>query len=320
MDLLHAHYLLKDRRQRETRCLSRFGKPDGGGRRPRRALLVATQIVEQSLDLDFDFMASQLAPVDLLLQRAGRLHRHLRAARPGPTEPILLLACPEAEDGPRPDPGTVAVYDEHVLLRTWLTLRPRSAISVPSEVEEVIEAVYSQDEAPVDLAHPVRERWLRTAEKLRAELEHEENEAGNRWIGPPNSGLSLYQLVHGDLAEDAPELHEAHQALTRLGPPSVQAVCLQSADGQPRLSDGVVIEPEKMPPMPLVHGLLDHSISISRRGLTHELMRLPVPEGWRRSPLLCRHRLILFDGDVARVGGWTLRLHPEVGLEAEYGG
>jgi CRISPR-associated endonuclease/helicase Cas3 len=320
VDLLHAHFLLRDRQLREARSLTRFGKPGAGGRRPRRALLIATQIVEQSLDLDFDVMLSQLAPVDLLLQRAGRLHRHLRRDRPGPPGANLLLACPEADDGPHPDAGTLAVYDEHVLLRTWLALRSRSGISVPEEVEEVIEAVYGIDEPPADLSGPVRERWQRTAERLRAEREREEIEAGNRWIGPPDAERSLYELVHGDLAEDAPELHEAHQALTRLGPPSVQAVCLDGASGQARLPDGTAIEPETVPALPLVRRLLEHSTPISRKGLTHELLRQPVPKGWRQSSLLCRHRLILFEGGAARVGNWTLSLDPELGLEAERGG
>ena len=92
LDLLHARFLFKDRDERERRCLVRFGKPgalvDFGDkdlrevRRPNRAVLVATQVIEQSLDLDFDLMVSDHAPVDLILQRAGRLHRHPRADRP----------------------------------------------------------------------------------------------------------------------------------------------------------------------------------------------------------------------------------------------
>ena len=88
LDLLHARFLWGDRSEREKRSLVRFGKPgskvkfDDGTeqevKRPMRAVLVATQIVEQSLDLDFDLMVTEMAPADLLLQRAGRLQRHKR--------------------------------------------------------------------------------------------------------------------------------------------------------------------------------------------------------------------------------------------------
>ncbi|NAV74017.1 hypothetical protein FGF91_24510, partial [Salmonella sp. zj-f60] len=68
-------YPLEERLERERTVLAKFGKQ---GQRPQKAVLVATQVVEQSLDLDFDVMFTDLAPVDLVLQRAGRLHRHER--------------------------------------------------------------------------------------------------------------------------------------------------------------------------------------------------------------------------------------------------
>ena len=93
LDLLHSQYPFEDRELREQRALARFGKPDGRGiRRPLRAVLVATQIIEQSLDLDFDLMVSDMAPADLLLQRAGRLHRHERP-RPSGLEGATLIVC-----------------------------------------------------------------------------------------------------------------------------------------------------------------------------------------------------------------------------------
>lgn len=88
--LFHARYPLEERLERERTVLAKFGKQ---GQRPQKAVLVATQVVEQSLDLDFDVMFTDLAPVDLVLQRAGRLHRHERdpEERHAHTKPVLTM-------------------------------------------------------------------------------------------------------------------------------------------------------------------------------------------------------------------------------------
>lgn len=94
VDLFHARYCLKDRIARETAILARFGKNSQPEAR-RGQILVATQVVEQSLDLDFDYMATDLCPVDLLIQRAGRLHRH--GHRPLRPKPELWVVSPSHE-------------------------------------------------------------------------------------------------------------------------------------------------------------------------------------------------------------------------------
>ncbi|MFN4207944.1 MAG: CRISPR-associated helicase Cas3' [Agrobacterium albertimagni] len=75
VQLFHARFIHEDRQRIERDVVARFGK-DGGPEERRRRILVATAVIEQSLDLDFDVMISDLAPVDLLIQRAGRLWRH----------------------------------------------------------------------------------------------------------------------------------------------------------------------------------------------------------------------------------------------------
>lgn len=92
VDLFHARFALGDRIDIEKRTIERFGK--GSKVEQRKLVLVASQVVEQSLDLDFDVMISDLAPIDLLIQRAGRLHRHERSQRPDPI-PILCVLAPD---------------------------------------------------------------------------------------------------------------------------------------------------------------------------------------------------------------------------------
>jgi len=156
--LFHSRFVMSDRQAIEDRALSYFGKESGPGDRAGR-ILVATQVVEQSLDLDFDVMISDLAPIDLLIQRAGRLHRHCRD-RAGnlldaPDErsaPVLQILAPEFTEAPdlqwirRFLPGTAAVYSNHGQL--WLTLKvllTQGAIRMPQEARLLIESVFGED-------------------------------------------------------------------------------------------------------------------------------------------------------------------------------
>ena len=80
VELLHAGFVAIDRAKREKDLLVSLGKDSTG--RPEKRIIIGTQVFEQSLDIDFDVMFSQLCPIDLLLQRMGRLHRHFRESRP----------------------------------------------------------------------------------------------------------------------------------------------------------------------------------------------------------------------------------------------
>src|SRR5258708_44895 len=94
--LFHARFPADWRQKREDQVLEIFG---GGGNRSGRRILIATQVVEQSLDLDFDLIATDLAPIDLILHRAGRLWRHAPKIRPV-SEPVVLLAGVGGEEPP----------------------------------------------------------------------------------------------------------------------------------------------------------------------------------------------------------------------------
>jgi CRISPR-associated endonuclease/helicase Cas3 len=147
--LFHARFAMVDRLAIEQDVLRLFGRDSAGMARNR--VVVATQVVEQSLDIDFDLMVSDLAPADLLIQRAGRLWRHDRGPRcvPGPE---LLVVSPEPVDEPATNwimatlPGTGSVYRDHALL--WRSAREvfgRGAIVTPDDMRPIIEAVFDRD-------------------------------------------------------------------------------------------------------------------------------------------------------------------------------
>jgi CRISPR-associated endonuclease/helicase Cas3 len=170
--LFHARFAMSDRQRIEADVMRRFGHDaDAGMRRGR--VLVATQVIEQSLDLDFDLMVTDLAPIDLLIQRAGRLWRHARGARPiaGP-ELIVLSGLPI--DAPDKDWANrvlgrgARVYPDHALLwRSARALFRAGGIATPGCIRTLVESVYDEatrEEAPPALLH----RELRAAGEVAA--------------------------------------------------------------------------------------------------------------------------------------------------------
>jgi CRISPR-associated endonuclease/helicase Cas3 len=148
--LFHARFAMADRLAIEDTVLRRFGP----GGTERAGVLVATQVVEQSLDLDFDLMVTDLAPADLLIQRIGRLWRHDRGYPRCVPGPELLVISPEPVDDPSADwikaalPGTASVYRDHALL--WRSARAvfqRGAIVTPDDMRPIVETVFDREAA-----------------------------------------------------------------------------------------------------------------------------------------------------------------------------
>ena len=147
-DLFHARFAMGDRLAIEERVLDRFGKKSKPEDRCGR-IVVGTQVLEQSLDIDFDLIVSDLAPIDLLLQRVGRLWRHTERARPIPG-PEFVVVTPSHEEPVAADwaraafPRASAVYFDHaVLWRTAREIATCPTFRVPEDVRNAIEAVYA---------------------------------------------------------------------------------------------------------------------------------------------------------------------------------
>lgn len=146
--------LIPDPLARPTRILADI---DAGPRRTAR-LIVATQVIEQSLDLDFDLVVTDLAPIDSILQRAGRLWRHTGRARPI-AEPELAVVSPDpfglVDTRWMRDalPRTAHVYKDHgILWRTARELFARRCLRVPESVRAAIDTVYATDDGDMPVA------------------------------------------------------------------------------------------------------------------------------------------------------------------------
>ncbi|MCI0385089.1 type I-E CRISPR-associated protein Cse1/CasA [Streptomyces sp. CNQ085] len=149
----HSRFLAADRAAKDTDLLRRFG-PEGD-RRPDRHVVVASQVVEQSLDIDFDLLVTDLAPVDLVLQRMGRLHRHPRRRPPRLARARCLITGVDWQTTPPwPVIGSRAVYSgEYTLLRSLAVLDPYlngKPLQLPDDISPLVQSAYGEDQVGPD--------------------------------------------------------------------------------------------------------------------------------------------------------------------------
>lgn len=164
----HARYLSVDRAANDLELLRRFGPPGEGVERPTWHIVVGSQVVEQSLDVDFDLLATDLAPIDLVLQRMGRLHRHARGQDQGERPArlrrarCLLTGVDPTTEPPTPDTGSAAVYEPETLLRSAALLLPLVAEQRPVVLPDDIAPLVQQAYGPEELGPPSWQDALRT--------------------------------------------------------------------------------------------------------------------------------------------------------------
>jgi len=154
--LLHSRFTKSDRASNEKKWVSYFGKNNAGDRLRHGRILVGTQVLEQSLDIDADFLVTRIAPTDMLLQRIGRLWRHERTVRPLSARREAWILAPPLEsvlDAPDGFGGTGKVYAPYILCRTLTVWKDLSGISLPSQIRELVEATYEAREETGQMQH-----------------------------------------------------------------------------------------------------------------------------------------------------------------------
>jgi len=314
--LFHARYPSEERQRREELALKLFGKD---GARPKKALLIATQVVEQSLDLDFDLMYTDLAPADLVLQRAGRLHRHKETQRPEPlSTPTLLIGGLLEKDPDLETDHWGLVYEPFPLLTTWQLLRARDRLILPQDIEPLVEAAYAEKTLKT-LPSSLQKRAQEALERWHQVLTMQRLKAQNAVVDPPRRLLDL--LAGGRAAamlrlEDEEESRIPQIFLTRLGDPSLTAVPAY------RLGDALFFDPDGNEPVPLknpspeqIKRIYERAVTLGRKDVYHALKEETPPAGWKNHALLRNLRLLQLDArGQAQFGKTAVRLDPELGV------
>ncbi|PZR51713.1 CRISPR-associated helicase/endonuclease Cas3 [Xylanimonas oleitrophica] len=342
--LLHSRFLASDRKRREAELVRLLGKPTAeGDPRPHRLVVVGTQVVEQSLDIDVDLLVTDLAPTDLLLQRIGRLHRHQeRPARTRPErvrEPRTVVVGVEdwVAQPPVPVRGSSAVYGDHLLLRAAAqvldVVQGSGTLRLPQDIAPLVQQAYD-DGLPLG-----PEEWqpaMRKARVAQGDVREVQRARARAFQlpGPGAGSRGLAGWLDGSVGEA--DVVGA-RAQVRDSEDSIEVIVVQ-ADGadQWRVPDwfdgevaGAQVPRGEIPSLPLRRAIagatvrLPASMSRGRGGdaVIDHLERLAVEldlEAWQRSPDLAGQLVLPLDDERrARIPGWALTYDRETGLSAE---
>lgn len=324
--LYHAQYTMPDRIKKEKQLLKNMGKLSGNRER-HRLLVIGTQVLEQSLDYDADIMVTQLCPMDLLLQRIGRLHRHEKRngckenySRPvGLQEPECMIL---RDNGELYDSGTGKIYKDYLLLRTAQILP--DVIKIPDDISFLVQKVYNME----DNLGMSGERYEKVTEGHRNLLQTKKENAKRYVLTKAVSRNGL----KGMLDNDEKSSEKLAEASVRDGAGTVEVLLMKKdKDGKIRFATGDGEED---------FGLLASQVPDSEEGQKIAMQRLRLPyvfglgskkketireledknkkelSPWQLSPWLKGELILLLDQDnQGELNDYKLSYSLEKGLE-----
>jgi CRISPR-associated endonuclease/helicase Cas3 len=324
--LLHGRLTAGTRARRTQQLLQELGPPSPDVHRPRRRIIVSTQVAEQSFDVDADLLVTDIAPMDLLIQRAGRLHRHLRAATdrgPKVERPaVLIMGLERRGEGPPDfDPSSEHIYGRWDLLSSALDVLRAREWHLPSEAPGLVGAAYERQEWPAswrgDAEHSLLEREKRDGNRV--------HQAGGLLLAGEDQlpQMSLAGL-HERLTQ-APS-DEAVHAIVRDGAPSSEVILLSrdETSGEYFTITGMAlgINGDLTHDPAVVEGLLSCTVRLpASQDLTADVERQlgPLP-GWRDHPWLGTSRALILGDRPQELGGYVLSFDADLGLVSQKAG
>lgn len=334
VSLNHARFTIRDRLAKDDDLLRRFGPPRARPSRPHRAIVVATQVVEQSLDVDFDLLVSDLAPIDLVLQRMGRLHRHERRRPVRLTTPTCYVDWlpATASDDPAVEAGAKAIYGEQDMLMSAAALDRvlggPGAVTVPDDVHDLIEAVYGADA-------PVPPRWQGAVAQARQEHDvqrKKKHDAAKAFLleEPEQAGRSTSLI--GWLHTTASDSEDKGRAQVRDGEDSLEVILLElrRVGGQEELrtlpqgadAPGWIIPTDRVPDPKIVRAMALSTVrlpaSLTNTRMIDQVIQeleIRVVPAWQDDRDLQGQLFLLLEDGRAQLAGTTLEYSPSTGLK-----
>lgn len=332
VSVAHSRFITADRLRKDGELLDRFGPPQRGTERPRRHIVVASQVIEQSLDVDFDVLCTDLAPVDLVLQRMGRLHRHNRGTdqqdRPAKLRQakIFVTGADFRYEPPTLERGAADfVYHRYPMLRSAAVLQPRfgHTIALPDDIASLVGDAYGMKSVGPETWQVAideqRTRWLDSITRRVAE-------ATKFQISDPSpAGDAILGWVSGSVGETEDDAQG--QGQVRDGTRSLEIILVQrdrsgtwrTPAWLPEGHRGLFVPTDHRPSDAVAAVLLECSLRLPvglSSAVVEDILRAETPGAWQQSKLIYRLPVVVIDEDgLGQIGDQAIRYTPELGLE-----
>lgn len=307
--LYHAQYIMPDRAKKESELLMRIGK--SGNAETRRGLVViGTQVLEQSLDIDFDLLITDVCPMDLFLQRTGRLHRHNRDHRPDKyKDPQCFLITDEFYNEKT---GSKSIYGEWLLRKTLEYLPQR--ITVPDDISPLVQKVYVSFDDSDEYQKYIKDQ------------QDKEYRANTFLLDTPDDTID--DTIHGILSRQISDTdEEIAEASVRDGISSIEVLVMQKKsdgrifflDGTPLSADLTDDECERVAEQKLrLPTCFSRKWNIDKVIKEIECKSIHYIEKWQRSHWLKKQLVLFLNDDLkAELSGYDLKYSFEYGLLSE---
>lgn len=315
--LLQGRMHVRHRADRTAEYLNLLGPPSAERPRPARLILVSTQIAEQSFDVDVDLLVSDLAPMDLLLQRIGRMHRHA-----GVDRPPMLRTPTVVVTGWNSRPGTAAHFPaaSEKIYGSWPLIKAADAVgraattrwAIPSDVPALVSTAY-------DPAAPVEGNWEADAavalEAWLSDRRGRADAAGNFLLTRfGEHDRTTLAGLHWLAGQDGPD----DQVLVRDGEKTVEVVLVRYDGRGYRTMTGRWLGTAGEASPELVDDVLGGTVRLPASLTADALAELRPLDGWRDHPWLRYSRaMVLDEAGTAVVGKRSVRYDDELGLVVE---
>lgn len=319
----HSRYLYPDRMEREKKLLRRMGKKSTKKERD-GFILVASQVAEQSLDFDADILITELCPIDLLLQRMGREHRHKEHDSIRPIN-LSKPRCMILRDGEEPySEGSKAVYAEYLLMRTQAILP--NQISIPADIPRLVQKVYAEDDSFCENIIG----YKKAKKSYEDEKATKESKASGFLLDKPKEREARRASSMDQWLTNTTSVNDKiAQASVRDGGPSLEVLILQKRDGKiaflPWQDENEALNGNELPTEKICMKIAKQRLRLPRSLCCGERLEKVIEEletefqnhfdKWKESSWIHGELILLLDDQLlATLGGVQLQYSEEDGL------